>query len=64
MSPISQEMIFRCWKTAVHKNVAYFSPANVPLSVSLVLDTSSSMDEEMVLSKQAAMDFIATAATR
>ena len=50
---------FRCWKTAVRKNVAYFSPANVPLSVSLVLDTSSSMDEEMPLSKQAAMDFIA-----
>ena len=41
------------------QDVAYFSPANVPLSVSLVLDTSSSMDDEMVLSKQAAMDFIA-----
>ena len=41
------------------QEVAYFSPANVPLSVSLVLDTSSSMDEEMPLSKQAAMDFIA-----
>ena len=41
------------------QNVTYFSPANVPLSVSLVLDTSSSMDEEMVVSKQAAMDFIA-----
>jgi Ca-activated chloride channel family protein len=41
------------------QDVAYFSPANVPLSVSLVLDTSSSMDEEMPLSKQAAMDFIA-----
>ena len=41
------------------QDVAYFSPANVPLSVSLVLDTSSSMDDEMVLSRQAAMDFIA-----
>lgn len=41
------------------QDVAYFSPANVPLSVSLVLDTSSSMDDEMVLSKQAAMDFVA-----
>ena len=41
------------------QDVAFFSPANVPLSVSLVLDTSSSMDEEMELSKQAAMDFIA-----
>jgi Ca-activated chloride channel homolog len=40
------------------QEVAYFSPATVPLSVSLVLDTSSSMDEEMPLSKQAAMDFI------
>jgi Ca-activated chloride channel family protein len=41
------------------QEVAFFSPANVPMSVSLVLDTSSSMDEEMDLSKQAAMDFIA-----
>ena len=41
------------------QDVAYFSPANVPLSVSLMLNTSSSMDDEMVLSKQAAMDFIA-----
>lgn len=41
------------------QEVAFFSPANVPLSVSLVLDTSSSMDDEMALSKQAAMDFIA-----
>ncbi len=28
------------------QDVAYFSPANVPLSVSLVLDTSSSMDDK------------------
>ncbi len=41
------------------QEVAFFSPANVPLSVSLVLDTSSSMDEEMPLAKQAAMDFVA-----
>jgi Ca-activated chloride channel family protein len=41
------------------QEVAFFSPANVPLSVSLVLDTSSSMDDEMALSKQAAMDFVA-----
>lgn len=41
------------------QELAYFSPANIPLSVSLVLDTSSSMDEEMPLSKQAAMDFVA-----
>src|SRR5687767_14839150 len=41
------------------QEVAFFSPANVPLSVSLVLDTSSSMDDEMPLAKQAAMDFIA-----
>src|SRR5687768_13600120 len=41
------------------QEVAFFSPSNVPLSVSLVLDTSSSMDDEMALSKQAALDFIA-----
>ncbi len=41
------------------QELAYFAPANIPLSVSLVLDTSSSMDDEMALSRQAAMDFIA-----
>jgi Ca-activated chloride channel family protein len=41
------------------QELAYFSLSNVPLSVSLVLDTSSSMDGQMALSKQAAMDFIA-----
>lgn len=41
------------------QEVAFFSPANVPLSVSLVLDSSSSMDEQMPVAKQAAMDFVA-----
>ena len=50
---------FQILEDGREQDVAYFSPANVPLSVSLVLDTSSSMDDEMVLSKQAAMDFIA-----
>ena len=50
---------FQILEDGRQQDVAYFSPANVPLSVSLVLDTSSSMDDEMVLSKQAAMDFIA-----
>lgn len=39
--------------------LAYFALADVPLSVSLVLDTSSSMDEEMPVSKKAAKDFVA-----
>ena len=50
---------FQILEDGHQQEVAYFSPANVPLSVSLVLDTSSSMDDEMELSKQAAMDFIA-----
>jgi Ca-activated chloride channel family protein len=41
------------------QELSYFAPADVPLSVALVLDTSSSMDEEMPLSKQAAKDFVA-----
>ena len=41
------------------QELAFFSPTNTPLSVSLVLDTSSSMDEEMPVAKQAALDFIA-----
>ncbi len=40
------------------QELTYFAPASVPLSVSLILDTSSSMDEEMPLSKQAAKDFV------
>ena len=54
---------FQVFEDGRPQELAYFSPANVPLSVSLVLDTSSSMDEQMPLSKQAAMDFVATAAT-
>jgi Ca-activated chloride channel homolog len=50
---------FQVFEDGRPQEVAFFSPANVPLSVSLVLDTSSSMDDEMALSKQAAMDFIA-----
>jgi VWFA-related protein len=50
---------FQVLEDGRQQNVAYFSPAAVPLSVSFVLDTSSSMDEEMPLSKQAALDFIA-----
>ena len=41
------------------QELAYFSPASVPLSVSLLVDTSSSMDEEMPLAQQAAKDFVA-----
>ncbi len=41
------------------QELAYFSPASVPLSVSLLIDTSSSMDEEMPLAQQAAKDFVA-----
>ena len=41
------------------QKLAFFSSATVPLSVSLVLDTSSSMEEEMPLAKQAATDFVA-----
>lgn len=50
---------FQVLEDSQPQEIAYFSHANVPLSVSLVLDTSSSMDGQMVLSKQAAMDFIA-----
>ena len=50
---------FQILEDGHQQEVAYFSPANVPLSVSLVLDTSSSMDDEMALSRQAALDFIA-----
>jgi Ca-activated chloride channel family protein len=41
------------------QELTFFAPSNVPLSVSLILDTSSSMDEEMPVSRQAAKAFIA-----
>jgi Ca-activated chloride channel family protein len=49
---------FQVVEEGLAQDFALFSPANIPLSVSLVLDTSSSMEGEMPLSKQAAMDFI------
>jgi Ca-activated chloride channel family protein len=50
---------FQVFEEGRPQDLAFFSPSNIPLSVSLVLDTSSSMDEEMELSKQAALEFIA-----
>jgi Ca-activated chloride channel homolog len=50
---------FQVLEDGRQQDVAFFSPANVPLAVSLVLDTSSSMDEQMAVSKQAALDFVA-----
>ena len=50
---------FQVFEDGRPQEVTFFSPATVPLSVSLVLDTSSSMDDEMAWSKQAAMDFVA-----
>jgi Ca-activated chloride channel homolog len=41
------------------QELAFFSSAIAPLSASLVIDTSSSMEEQMPLAKQAAMDFVA-----
>jgi Ca-activated chloride channel family protein len=39
--------------------VSFFSPANPALSISLLLDTSSSMEENLPLAQRAAMDFVA-----
>ena len=41
------------------QELAYFAQANTPLSASLIIDTSSSMDDEMAQAQQAAMDFVA-----
>jgi Ca-activated chloride channel family protein len=40
------------------QQLAFFSTASAPLSVSLLVDTSSSMDEEILQAHQAAMEFI------
>jgi Ca-activated chloride channel family protein len=40
------------------QEIAFFAPSNVPLSASLIVDTSSSMDEEMASAQKAALDFI------
>ena len=50
---------FQVYEDGRPQEIAFFAPANVPLSVSLVLDTSSSMDAQLEVSKQAALDFVA-----
>jgi Ca-activated chloride channel family protein len=49
---------FQIFEDGRPQQLAYFAPATVPLSVSLVLDTSSSMDEEMPVAQQAAKQFV------
>ena len=41
------------------QEVTFFSSANVPLSVSLLIDTSSSMDSHLAQAQEAALNFIA-----
>jgi Ca-activated chloride channel family protein len=41
------------------EQVSFFSPANTALSISLLVDTSSSMEERLPLAQRAAMDFVA-----
>jgi Ca-activated chloride channel family protein len=41
------------------QNITFFSPALAPLSVSLLIDTSSSMDDRMPWAQRAAADFVA-----
>jgi Ca-activated chloride channel homolog len=41
------------------QQVSFFSRADTPLAVSLLIDTSSSMEERLPLAQRAAMDFIA-----
>jgi Ca-activated chloride channel homolog len=41
------------------QDVTLFSPADMPLSVSLLLDTSASMSRDLPLAKRAALEFIA-----
>ena len=54
---------FQVFEDGRPQEVAYFSPANVPLSVSLVLDTSSSMDERNAAVEAGGDGFHCTAAT-
>jgi len=41
------------------QNVSFFSRADTPLAVSLLIDTSSSMEDRLPLAQKAAVDFIA-----
>lgn len=41
------------------QELAFFSPANTALSVSLLLDSSSSMEDSMSLAQKAAVEFVA-----
>jgi Ca-activated chloride channel family protein len=49
---------FRVLEEGRPQTITFFSPALVPLSVSLLMDTSSSMDDRMPWAQQAAADFV------
>src|SRR5713226_5667794 len=41
------------------QNISFFSRAETPLAVSMLIDTSSSMEERLPLAQRAAIDFVA-----
>jgi Ca-activated chloride channel family protein len=50
---------FEILEDGLPQEITHFSPADVPLSVALLVDTSASMDDQMPLAQKAAKDFIA-----
>jgi Ca-activated chloride channel family protein len=50
---------FEIFEDGRPQELGYFAPANTALSVSLLLDSSSSMEESMPLAQKAAIEFVA-----
>jgi Ca-activated chloride channel family protein len=49
---------FSIFEDGQPQQLAFFSPANTPLAVALLMDTSSSMSERMTLAQRAATEFV------
>jgi Ca-activated chloride channel family protein len=50
---------FELFEDGRSEQVSFFSPTNTALSISLLVDTSSSMEGRLLLAERAAMDFVA-----
>lgn len=56
-----QKQNFQIWEDKIEQQIEYFSSEDVPLSVGLIFDASSSMQSSLQYAQQAALSFLKTA---
>ena len=56
-SPISNRPTSPCSRTARSRSCCYFSKSNLPIALSLLIDTSASMEERLLVAQDAAVGF-------